>query len=173
MTNSEQIIQVTSAKDVDQVRALLNEYIAFASSISPGINSVPAFKGYEDEFAKLPGIYAPPTGRLLMALEDSQPAGCVALKRIGPDVCELKRLYVRPQFRGKKIGSKLVEMLVDEARKMGYSKMVLDSHKSMKSAHRIYQEVGFRFVEAPADFPERLRNEVVFMELALQKPSLP
>jgi GNAT superfamily N-acetyltransferase len=167
-----QIIQASSDAEIAAVRELLTEYINWtATFLQHKLEDVPTFKGIGDEFATLPGIYTPPAGRLLLALLDDRPVGCVALKQISSTVCELKRLYVRPDARGANIGSALVKALVEQAIQAGYSKMILDSHITMKSAHQIYQGVGFKIVDGPADFPEALRPVVVFMELDLTAPN--
>jgi GNAT superfamily N-acetyltransferase len=145
----------------------MREYSTWAFSIVPGSDKSQAFEGFEVELATLPGVYAPPAGRLLFAMQDGQPAGCVCLKGHDDATSELKRLYVRPTFRGQNIGQQLVKMLVKEARQSKYQKIVLDSHISMKKAHAIYLEVGFRLVSAPHDFPEDLKPVVVFMECDL------
>ena len=128
---------------------------------------MPTFQGWEDELATLPGIYAPPQGRLLLATFDDQPAGCVALKPVNENTRELKRFYGRSVFRGHKIGEQLVRTFIAEARSCGYPRAILDSHISMKAAHKIYQEVGFKFVDPPADFPEDIKPVIVFMECDL------
>ena len=132
----------------------------------------PTFDGFEEELATLPGIYAPPTGRLLLAAVDGRPAGCVALKGHDGGTGELKRLYVRPTFRGQAIGQRLVRALIAEARAAGYRRLVLDSHISMTRAHEIYLAAGFRKVATPADFPETLKPIVVFMELTWSRQRL-
>jgi GNAT superfamily N-acetyltransferase len=161
------ISQVNSEVEIAAVRDLLREYVKWAFTIVPGSNTAPTFEGVDQELATLPGVYAPPTGRLLLAMQDGQPAGCVCLKGHDATTSELKRLYVRPAFRGLNIGQHLVKMLVEEARQSGYQRIVLDSHISMKKAHAIYQEVGFRLVSAPKDFPEDIKPVAVFMEYDL------
>jgi GNAT superfamily N-acetyltransferase len=106
-------------------------------------------------------------GRLLLATFDEQPAGCVALKQVTDQIGELKRMYVSPNFRGKRIGWHLGKDLLDEARAVGYRWIVLDSHMSMTHAHKIYEELGFKRVAAPPMFPQELIPVVVFMECEL------
>jgi GNAT superfamily N-acetyltransferase len=161
------IAQVESPEQIAAVRELLDEYFAWTRNIEVDAMDAPTFHGLEAEMASLPGAFAPPAGRLLLATHDGQPAGCVAFKRINDSTCELKRFYVRPPLRGQNIGRELVGRLVDEARSSGYTDMVLDSHMSMTSAHRIYREFGFEEIPAPADFPERLKPVVVFMHANL------
>jgi carbonic anhydrase len=98
-------------------------------------------------------------------MQDGRPAGCVALKPHDPTTGELKRLYVRSDYRGKNLGRLLVMALIDAARKFGYRRVILDSHVSMTKAHEIYRAAGFRDVNGPEDFPEAFRPVVVFMEL--------
>lgn len=161
------ISQVSTPKQIHDVRQLLREYTSWALTVADDSEQAPTFQGLAHELESLPGIYAPPTGSLLLARQDGQPAGCVALKGHDTATGELKRLYVRPAFRGMKIGGQLVAELIEKARKLGYQRLVLDSHISMKAAHAIYQAAGFRKVDTPSDFPEVLKPVVVFMEMSL------
>jgi len=161
------IDQVRTPDEIAAVGAILREYMTWVVTVEDDSDSAPTFEGLERELATLPGVYAPPGGRLLLASLDGEPAGCIALKRHHDEMGELKRLYVRPEARGHEIGRHLVERLVAEARVSGYRHLVLDSHVSMTRAHDLYRGVGFRDVPAPADFPERFRPVVVFMELDL------
>jgi putative acetyltransferase len=164
------ISQVSAPAEIQDVRGLLREYTAWAFTLAADSHAVPTFEGLEQELAALPGVYAPPTGCLLLAQEDRQPAGCVALKERSATTGELKRLYVRPAFRGRDIGRQLVAAVVARARTSGYRRLILDSHVSMTKAHAIYKDAGFRTVSAPADFPEALKPVAVFMELDLERP---
>ena len=130
-----------TAADLAQVRTLLWEYARLR-------NFDPALGNYEQEFATLPGVYGPPKGRLILALWGDQPVGCVAFKALDDQYCEMKRLYVSPDFRGKQIGKAMVAHLLKEARTMGYLSMRLDSHPWMSSAQRIYQHFGFQPIAA-------------------------
>ena len=162
------ISQVSTPSQIRDVQDLFREYTGWAFRVTADVPDVPpTFDGFEEELAGLPGIYAPPDGRLRLAALDGRPAGCVALRSHGGGVGELKRLYVRPAFRGQAIGQRLVGALIAEARAAGYRRMVLDSHLSMTKAHEIYRAAGFRTIDTPADFPETLKPIVVFMELAL------
>ena len=122
------------------------------------------FQGFDKELAALPGDYAPPGGRLLLALANDGPAGCVALRPLTADTAELKRLYVRTNYRGLGIGRRLVERLLDEARHIGYARVRLDSLPTMTSATALYRSVGFVHCERYYDTP---LADTVFMELVL------
>ena len=161
------IVQVRSPADIVAAQALFREYMDWTNTLGFDSGDAPTFDGFEEEVATLPGIYVPPSGRLLLATVSGMPAGCVALRPHAGTTCELKRLYVRPEFRGRRVGWLLVERLLDEARSSGYSRMVLDSHRSMTKAHEIYAAHGFRTVGPPEDFPESLKPIVVFMECDL------
>ena|SRR5437867_5095184 len=163
------IQQVEAPEQITAVQTLLRDYMTWSETLATNNRQAPTFANWDQEFAALPGIYGPPRGRLLLATHEGVPAGCVALKPHDADVCELKRLYVSPDFRGHDIGRLLVTSLVREARELGYRRMVLDSHVAMKQAHRLYESVGFERVETPADFPEALKPIVVFMELPLER----
>ena len=161
------IAQATTSAEIDAVRGLIREFTTWAFTLEGSADEAPTFQGLDAELATLPGIFAPPAGRLLLATLDGQPAGCVALKPHDSVTSELKRMYVRPAFRGKAIGPQLVAALIGEARSAGYGRVILGSHISMTRAHAIYRAAGFRSVTAPVDFPKALIPLVVFMELTL------
>jgi putative acetyltransferase len=133
-------IQPESQEDLQRTRELFQEYEA-----SLGICL--CFQSFSEELARLPGDYAPPQGRLLLALDEAQIAGCVALRRMDDETCEMKRLYVRPAFRGKGVGRKLATTVIKEARSIGYAEMRLDTLPSMKEAIALYQSLGFQPIE--------------------------
>ena len=161
------IIRVQSNVEITAVQDLIRKFTTWAFSLNHDSNQAPTFEKLEEELATLPGIYSPPHGRLLLAMQDGQPAGCVALNGHDDLICELKRMYVRPAFRGQGIGRALVRILTEEARRAGFERMLLSSHISMKKAHEIYQTFGFKKVGPPDDFPEKFKSSVVFMECEL------
>lgn len=123
------------------------------------------FQDFDRELAGLPGRYAPPTGRLILAFEGSEPAGCIALRAIGDGICEMKRLYVRPSFRRQSLGRRLAEAILAAACGEKYKFMRLDTLQSMHDAIALYESLGFQRIPAYYDNPI---PGVVFFELALR-----
>jgi putative acetyltransferase len=103
-----------------------------------------SFQDFETELRTLPGEYVPPRGRLLLALDDGVPAGCVAMRPLTSDTCEMKRLYVRPEYRAVGLGRQLAERVIAEARSTGYLRMYLDTLPTMQGAQRLYESLGFQ-----------------------------
>jgi len=131
------IAQAASIDDIATIRVLFREYQELL-----GVDL--CFQGFEAEVSGLPGDYAPPGGRLLLANHGDTPVGCVALRRVEASRSEMKRLFVRPVVRGLGVGRALVEFVLDEARAIGYSEIVLDTLPSMKEAQQLYERFGFR-----------------------------
>lgn len=132
------IRQAESGSQIEAVRELFLEY---AKSLSFNL----CFQSFDQELAGLPGDYAPPDGRLLIATNEHGPAGCVALHKIDDEICEMKRLYVRPQFRGRGLGKILAHRIIAVAREIGYKKLRLDTVESdMGTAIAMYRKLGFR-----------------------------
>jgi len=134
------LIQAESKEQIALARLLFREY---ADSLGVDL----CFQGFEKELAGLPGDYAPPGGRLYLAFVNDQPAGCVGLRKIEGGASEMKRLYVRPLFRGQGIGRQLVLALVKDARELGYARMLLDTLPSMKRALELYRTMGFKPID--------------------------
>ena len=134
------VIEVKADEDLDEIRKLFEQY-AFSLEIS--LN----FQDFDDELANLPGEYAPPEGCLLFAVWEEQLAGCVALRSFGSGICEMKRLYTKPQYRGLGIGRALCEAVIERARRMGYDRMRLDTLPSMETARALYTSLGFKEIE--------------------------
>lgn len=127
------------------------------------------FQNYDDEFSSLPGKYAKPNGRLYILLVDEKPAGCVALRYfdIAPDGkkrCEIKRLFVRDPFKGKGFGKLLANKVIEDARQIGYSQMLLDSFTFMENALELYKKLGFKEIQPYCYNPH---ENVKYMSLAL------
>jgi len=151
-------VQVESSAQIAQARELFLEY---AHSLGFSL----CFQNFDKELAGLPGDYAPPEGRLLLAECDGQLAGCVALHKLEPGTCEMKRLYLRPQFRGKGLGRTLADQIIAEARQIGYRHMRLDTVEPvMKDAVAIYQKLGFQQI---APYRANPIAGAMYMELQL------
>jgi putative acetyltransferase len=146
--------RATTAEDLEITKALLREYAVYLNQ-SLGEEHI-CMDAYEKELAGLPGVYAEPQGVILMAFVDEKLAGCVALKPLKADraieageaACEMKRLWVRPEFRGRSIGLALAKELIQQAQGRGYTAMYLDTvPTAMQSANGIYKKLGFQAVE--------------------------
>jgi putative acetyltransferase len=158
------VLRIVDALAVDgvlKVRSLFEEY---AETL--GIDL--CFQDFQDELATLPGSYAPPDGRLLLALHNDELAGCVALRPLEPGICEMKRLYVRPPFRSLGVGKMLAEQIVSEARMAGYRYMRLDTLPSMAAAITLYRRLGFREI---APYRVNPIEGALFLELRLSEPT--
>ena len=144
--------------DFEEVRALFQEY---AASLGFGLE----FQGFKEEIASFPGEYSFPAGCVLIARDGDRPVGCVALRPLERTACELKRLYVVPGFRGSGLGRDLTSRIIEEARRMGYERMRLDTVEAMVEANTLYESVGFRRIERYRHNP---LEGAVFMELDLR-----
>ncbi len=153
-----EFIQVEPGPALDQIRALFLEY---AKSLDFNL----CFQNFDKELRELPGEYALPHGRLILCEFNGKPAGCIALKPLEPGICEMKRLYVRPESRGSQLGFKLATHLIDEARRAGYTSMRLDTIRgSMDKAIALYRSLGFK--EIPPYYPNPIAN-ALYLELSL------
>jgi len=170
-SNDIKILDATSEKYLDHVRNLIKAFLKWhLNRHLEDIDLINEYfdpKDFEKELASLPGKYSIPSGKLLLAFYNDQPAGCVALKKIDDHSCEMKRMFVYPEFHGKGIGYALAKAIIDEAKKIGYSSMKLDTSIRQIEAQNLYQGFGFKNIEAYYELPERLKNWLVFMELKL------
>ena len=153
------VTQADSPTDMECVRALFIEYQQW-------LNVDLCFQGFDEELLNLPGAYASPRGRLLLACVGETVAGTVGMWPLGTDVCEMKRLYVRPPWLGRGLGRRLAGAIVDEAKAAGYTRMRLDSLERLVAARTLYKSMGF--VRIPAYYDNPL-DGVLFMQLDLTK----
>ena len=155
--NSVQILAADPQADLQIVRSLFQEY---ADSLQIDL----CFQNFQEELATLPGKYAPPSGRLFLACQGDRVAGCVGLRAIDSDVAEMKRLYVRPAFRGTGTGRLLANAIIESARRIGYARIRLDTLATMKEAIALYLSLGFQAIAPYYDNPS---GSARFFELKL------
>lgn len=149
------------AESPEQIASIRELFLEYAQSLGFSL----CFQSFDKELAGLPGDYSPPQGRLLLATSDGQVAGCVALHKLDDEICEMKRLYVRPQFRGKGLGKALAELIINEAREIGYKKLRLDTVEPvMRTAVAMYRQLGFREI---APYRTNPIQGALYMELLL------
>ena len=152
------ITQAETDEQITEAKSLFREYEAWLAMDL-------CFQGFESELAALPSKYAMPDGRLYLAYSDHKLAGCIALRKLESGICEMKRLFVRDGFRGQKIGIKLIEKVIADAREIGYQKMRLDTYPpKMGKAVKLYESHGFAEIPPYYDNPH---GDVLFMELTL------
>ena len=154
------IVDACGDEILEQARELFREY---ADSLGIDLG----FQQFPDELARLPGDYAPPTGCLLVAQWDRTTAGCVALRRFEGEICEMKRLYTRPRFRGRGLGKVLAERVIKRAGEAGYRRMRLDTLPDMNAARSLYVSLGFQEI---APYRYNPVEGTVFLELNLAVP---
>jgi ribosomal protein S18 acetylase RimI-like enzyme len=164
------IARAETEAQCQQVRELMAEYIEWDSSRTKqlGLDAQEFLDFYYGTGGEaLPGVFAPPDGCLLLATYSVEAAGCGAFHRMTFDACEMKRMYVRPEFRGMRIGRQLAENLIATAREAGYGAMRLETTIFMEGARALYASLGFRICEPYYVTPQSLRGITVFMELDL------
>lgn len=153
-----EIVAVTTNEQIETTRQLFREYETW-------LDMDLCFQSFEEEMQNLPGKYSRPDGRLYLANIDGQPVGCIALRKIGDGICEMKRLYLRDAARGHGLGKELIEKIIADARELGYAKMRLDTYPpKMGKAVSLYESHGFRAIDAYYDNPH---EGVLYMELDL------
>lgn len=157
-----EIVEANTKEFIEAAKKLIREY---AQSLEFDLG----FQDFDKEMENFPGEYALPRGCLYIAMDENQPIGCVALRDLGQGICEMKRLYVKPLFRGQKVGKLLAEVIIKTARDMGYNYMRLDTIPSMKHANMLYNTLGFKQI-APYRFNPI--EGATFFELNLKKESI-
>ena len=154
-------LTIAPAKTPAQIAQARELFLEYANSLGFSL----CFQNFDQELANLPGDYAPPEGCLLLAMQDGQPAGCVALHKLDGENCEMKRLYVRPQFRGHGLGLALAERVIADARQIGYKYLRLDTVEPvMRAAVAMYRRLGFREI---APYRPNPIEGALYMELQL------
>ena len=153
-------MEIVPAQSDSDLLAARNLFVEYAENLGVDL----CFQGFQEELDGLPGAYSAPDGRLLLAIDGDRAVGCVAIRKLEDGICEMKRLYVRSAYRGQRLGRRLAEVVIAEARAIGYGKMRLDSLTSLEEAAGLYRSLGF--VEIP---PYRYNPlpDAVFMELSL------
>ncbi len=163
------IERAETPEDVEAVKDLVRDFFRWAMSEiagESGEDENPAvFANLDTELAGLPGRFGPPTGCLLLARLDGAPAGCVAFYGQDADTMEIKRMFVRTEARGNRIGKRLLDALLAEARAAGYRRFRLSTHRSLHHAQTLYRDAGFRDVPLSEDFPGVVEGVDICMEM--------
>ena len=154
-----EIRQALTKTEIEDVRGLFREYESF-------LDVDLCFQSFEEELAGLPGKYTPPGGGLLIAVDGERTVGTVAIRRLSPEICEMKRLYVKPEARGMGLGRALSRQIVETAKEIGYSKMRLDTLDKLTSALRLYTSMGFKKIRP---YYENPIPGAVYLELDLNR----
>jgi ribosomal protein S18 acetylase RimI-like enzyme len=156
---------------LDEVRGLMRSFISWhRQRHGEDLHLVDQYfdsAAFEKELASLPGTYAAPRGQLLLATFDGAIAGSVALREIDGAACEMKRMFIYPQFQGKGVGRALAEALIEEARRFGYASMRLDTSIRQNEAQGLYRRLGFQIIQPYYELPAELRRWLIFMELKI------
>ena len=156
--------QVETDEDLEIVKGLLEEYLASMLELDDPVH-IKEVEAHKHQMDNLGEYFRPPEGCLLVAKYKKESAGCVALRMLNDDTCEMKRLYVRPEFRGLKIGRNLANAVIEQARKIGYMHMRIHTVSALEQANRLYESLGFKEIDPYEDTP---REDAVFMELKLE-----
>lgn len=158
------MIEFVFAESKELLSATRDLFIEYASSLDFDLS----FQNFDKELTELPGEYSLPDGRLVVAINETKVAGCVALRNLVNGICEMKRLYIRPEYRGKGIGKELVKIIIGEAEKIGYTRMRLDTVPAMKEAIALYRSMGFYEI---APYRNNPIEGAIFMEFNLKTSS--
>ena len=155
------MVELVIVQSDDELAEAKRLFLEYADSLGFDL----CFQDFEREFDRMPGDYVPPGGRLRLAVVDGAAAGCIAIRKLGVDICEMKRLYVRPAFRGRGIGRRLAGAVVRDARSLGYRAIRLDTIPEMAEATALYRSLGFVEIE-----PYRYNPipGALYMELVLE-----
>jgi putative acetyltransferase len=166
-----EILVPETPSDLDAVRTLMRAFIAWHRERHVQdlalIDAYFAAAAFEEELATLPGVYLPPSGDLLLARVAGDPAGCVAMRRLDAQTCEMKRMFVYPRFHGMGVGKALAQKLITDARAAGYSAMKLDTSIRQAEASGLYRHLGFETIPPYYEVSDRMREWLVFMALRL------
>lgn len=162
------VLRAETPDDIDAVRLLIREFTRWAMAEIAEADNTVVFAGLEVELAGLPGRFGPPSGCLVLARLDGEPAGCVAFYAHDAKTVEVKRMFVRPRARGHGIGGRMMEVLLAQARAAGFRRALLSSHHTMHAAHATYRLSGFTDVPLSADFPSAVADIDICMEVALR-----
>lgn len=147
-----------------EVRELFSEYTDMLVAGDASFKDYLDIQNYDEELQHLEHKYGPPSGRLYLAYDDDRLAGCIGLRKINESDCEMKRLYVRQEFRGKHLGSILIQQIINDAREIGYSHMLLDTLPFLEHALSLYQAYGFYEIKSYNNSP---MDTSIFMRLDL------
>jgi ribosomal protein S18 acetylase RimI-like enzyme len=159
-----EIREMGSGADLGQIKLIFRQYFSW---ITEDNGFKLSYQRVEVELDNLPGSFSPPEGCLLIAEIEGNPVGCVALRSFEPGICEMKRLFVKPECRGKRLGSALAKKVIQEAKNKGYHKMLLDTGDFMVAAQGLYRSLGFKTADQYYDVPAEALKRTVFMELSL------
>jgi putative acetyltransferase len=167
------VVVPSSEEQLDAVRALMRSFVAWhRRRHTQDIHLIDAYfdaAAFDAELDGLPGAYVPPRGQLLLATSGGIAAGCVALREVDAASCEMKRMFVYEQFHGQGVGRALATAIIEQARSLGYRKMLLDTSIRQDEAQRLYAKLGFKVVQPYYELPKDMKDWLVFMELKLQR----
>lgn len=169
------VVPAQTGESLEHVIALCQEYVTWMSAEvrlhypDADTDEIVLVHDYDNIRKKFPGEHVPPDGCLLLALSDGKACGCIALGRLNNTICEMRTFFVRPAFRGMGVGKKLVEALLDEALKVGYRYMRLDTLAFMENALRLYRSVGFYDIAPYHNISASAQQHICFLELDLAR----
>jgi putative acetyltransferase len=138
------VTEIHKAGLPDEIPVIKELFQEYADSLNFELD----FQDFREELATLPGKYAAPSGSILVAKKNGETVGCVAVRPLGEEICEMKRLYVKPAHRGKRVGRELALAIIEEAKRLGYKAMRLDTVEAMKEASALYRALGFQPIDA-------------------------